>query len=99
MLIGSGEPVEDILSRVPAIISQMRSFREKSTYKKIVPKFLRSLTPKFSHVVAAIKESNGLSMLFFDELIGSLQAHEAGLNRFVEKSEENAFHVKGEASR
>lgn len=38
-------------------------------------------------------------MLSFDELIGSLQAHEARLNRLVEKSEENAFHVKGEASK
>nr|XP_010918050.1 uncharacterized protein LOC105042504 [Elaeis guineensis] len=34
----------------------------------------------------------------FDELMGSIQAHEARLNRSLEKSEEKVFQVKGEAS-
>ena len=39
-----------------------------------------------------------MSNFSFDELLGSLQAHEARLNRPVEKHEEKAFQVKGEAS-
>ena len=39
-----------------------------------------------------------MSNFSFDELMGSLQAHEAMLNRSTEKHEEKAFQVKREAS-
>ncbi|GMP54920.1 hypothetical protein CsSME_00019913 [Camellia sinensis var. sinensis] len=55
---------------------------------------LRSLTPKFDHVVAAIEESKDLSVFSFDELMGSLQAHETRINRSLKKNEEKAFQVK-----
>ncbi|KAA8524804.1 hypothetical protein F0562_011227 [Nyssa sinensis] len=55
---------------------------------------LRSLTPKFDHVVAATEESKDLSVFSFDELMGSLQAHETRINRSLEKNEEKAFQVK-----
>ncbi|KAL4353579.1 hypothetical protein GQ457_06G019510 [Hibiscus cannabinus] len=60
----------------------------------IVAKILRSLTKKFDHVVAAIEESKDLSVFSVDELMGSLQSHEARINRSTEKSEEHAFQVK-----
>ncbi|KAA3467262.1 Retrovirus-related Pol polyprotein from transposon TNT 1-94 [Gossypium australe] len=56
----------------------------------------QSLTPKFDHVVAAIEESKDLTTYSFDELQGSLQSHEARLNRTNEKSGEKAFQVMGE---
>ena len=81
-----------------AIINQMRSHGDQTTNQIIVEIFFRSLIPKFDHVVAAIEESKDLSNFSFDELMGSLQAHEARLNRATEKHEEQAFLVKGEAS-
>ncbi|XP_022979575.1 LOW QUALITY PROTEIN: G-type lectin S-receptor-like serine/threonine-protein kinase LECRK4 [Cucurbita maxima] len=55
---------------------------------------LRSLTPKFDHVVAAIEEAKDLSILSVDELMGSLQAHEARINRASERNEEKALQVR-----
>ena len=76
----------------------MRSCGDKITDQTIVEKVLRSLTPKFDHVVAAIEESKDLSVFSFEELMGSLQAHESRINRSFEKSDEKAFQVKGEFS-
>ena len=69
-----------VISRVSVIVSKMRSFGEQCSDQTVVSKILRSLTPKFDHVVAAIEESKDLAIFSFDELMGSLQAHEARLN-------------------
>ena len=63
-------------------------------YQTIVEKVLRSLTPKFDDVVAAIKESKDLSTFSFNELMGSLQAHGSRINRSTKRNEEKAFQVK-----
>ncbi|KAJ0039003.1 hypothetical protein Pint_21994 [Pistacia integerrima] len=88
------ESVQDFLSRAMAIVSQMQSYGETISDQTVVAKVLRSLTPKFDHVVAAIEESKDLSVFSFDELMGSLQAHESRINRSLEKNEEKAFQVK-----
>jgi hypothetical protein len=61
-------------------------------------KVLRSLTPKFDHVVAAIEESKDLSTYTFDELMGLLHVHEIRLNRSEERADTKAFYAKGETS-
>ncbi|KAJ8748318.1 hypothetical protein K2173_001737 [Erythroxylum novogranatense] len=76
-----------------------RSYGEIICDQTIVEKVLRSLNPKFDHVVAAIEESKDLSNFSFDELMGSLQAHEVRINRTVEQTEEKAFQVKDIPSR
>ncbi|KAL6315260.1 hypothetical protein AAG906_000341 [Vitis piasezkii] len=93
----NGESVQDFLSRVAAIVNQMRSYGEDILDQTVVAKVLRSLTPKFDHVVAAIEESKDLSTYSFDELMGSLQSHEVRLSRTEEKNEEKAFY-EGETS-
>ncbi|GMI86387.1 hypothetical protein HRI_002308000 [Hibiscus trionum] len=85
------------LSKVAEIVNKTRSYGENINDKKIVAKILKSLTPKFDHVVAAIEESKDLETFTFDELMGSLQSHEARLNRSEEKTEDKAFHVKWKA--
>lgn len=88
------ESVQEYLARISAIVSQMRSYGEKITDETVVAKALRSLSPKFDHVVAAIEESKDLSVFSFDELMGSLQAHEVRINRSSRQEEQTAFQVK-----
>jgi len=45
-----------------------------------VEKILRSLTPRFEHVVAAIEEANDISKLTVRLLYGSLRVHEQRMN-------------------
>lgn len=84
--------------RVSGIVNLMKSYGEKITDETVVAKVLRSLINKFEHVVAAIEESKDLSDYTFDELMGSLLAHEDRLNKSHEKVEEKAFQVKEESS-
>lgn len=62
--------------------------------QKIVEKVLRSLTPKYNFVVAAIEESKDLSTLSFTQLMGSLKTHEERLSRVVENQVEQVFQSK-----
>ncbi|XP_031253080.1 uncharacterized protein LOC116111015 [Pistacia vera] len=98
LLMQNNESVQDYLSRVSTLVNKMKSYGEKITNEIIVAKILRSLTPNFEHVVAAIEESHDLSYFSFDELMSSLHAHEERLNRSHDKNEEKAFQVKVESS-
>ena len=95
-LMKNNESIQVFLARVSTIVSQMRSYGDQLQEETVVAKVLRSLPPKFDHVVAAIEESKDLSTFSFDELMGSLQAHEARINRSSEKEEETTFQTKVE---
>lgn len=51
----SNESVQTDLSRVSSLVNQMKSYAEDISEETFVAKFLRSLTPKFEHIVAAIE--------------------------------------------
>ena len=76
----------------------MRSYGDKITDVTVMSEVLRSLTPKFDHIVVQLRRKD-LFVFSFDELMGSLQAHGSRLNRSQDKNEEKAFQVKGEASK
>ena len=63
-LMKGNETLQDFLSRVISIVSQMRSYGEKITDAIIVPKVLRSLTPKYDYIATAIEETKDLSAFF-----------------------------------
>lgn len=96
--MSTSESVQTYLSWTSAVVSQMRVNGEKLTNETIVSKILRSLTPKLGHVVAAVEEFKDLTMYSFDDLLGSLQAHEDKLNKSSTKNKKKAFYVKGESS-
>lgn len=71
------EVVVDFLSRSMNLVSQMRAYGKQVSDRTVVEKVLRSLPQKFDHVVASIEESKDLSDFSFNQLMGSLQSHEA----------------------
>lgn len=81
----AGKSILEFLARDMGIVSQMETFGESITDLTIVEKVLRSIDPKFDHVVAVIEESKDLSIFTFDELMRSLQAHEVRINRNTTK--------------
>ena len=55
------EAVQEFISRMMAVINQMRVFGDNVDNQRVVAKVLRSLTSRFDHVVAAIEESKDLT--------------------------------------
>ena len=87
------ESVQIFLSRVQAVVNQIRAYGDTISEQTVVAKVLKSLTIKFDHVVAAIKESKDLATYTFDELMGSLQTHESRLSKSEERSDDKAFYM------
>ncbi|KAI4353983.1 hypothetical protein L6164_002897 [Bauhinia variegata] len=77
----NSESIQDYLSRASSVVNNMKSYGEKITDETIVAKILRTLTPRFNFVVAAIEEAHHMSKYSFDELMNSLQAHEDRMNQ------------------
>ncbi|XP_076926485.1 uncharacterized protein LOC143589674 [Bidens hawaiensis] len=90
-----GEGVADFLSKVMKNVNQKRAYGEDVSDQLVVESVLRSLPPRWDHVVTAIEKSKDLSRLSFDQLMGSLQAHEVIVNRNVDQvEEEHAFQAR-----
>jgi gag-polypeptide of LTR copia-type len=81
------------------VVNQIRVIRDTIEEKIVVAKVLKSLTPKFDYIVAAIEESKNLDTYSFDELMGLLQTHESRMSKIEDKGDDNAFYMKGESSR
>lgn len=90
----SGESIQDYVSRVLTLVYHIRALGEELNEQTVVEKILRSLTPKFCHVVSSIIEAKDLSALGVKELSGSLKGHEGRLDMDPDQVEEKAFHIK-----
>ncbi|XP_076952708.1 uncharacterized protein LOC143626526 [Bidens hawaiensis] len=100
-----GEVVGDFLSKDMKNVKQKRGLGVDVSDQTIVEKVLRSLQPKWDHVVTAIEELKDRvnrgslwdPLLTFDQLMGSLQAHEGRVNRGTDVAvEEQAFQAREE---
>ena len=70
--------------KIYALVNQIRSLGEELSKHKVVEKVLRSLPPKFDHVVSTIEESKDFIEYSLVELMGSLEFHQARVNRSSE---------------
>lgn len=58
----------------------MRGYKDIITDQQIVDKILRTLPPRFDHVVVAIEETRDLEAMEIEDLQHSLEAHEYIIN-------------------
>ena len=77
------ETISEFFARIQILVNAIRTNGERLTEVSIVEKVLRSLSPRFDHIVVAIEESKDLETLTIDDLQGSLEAHE---QRLIERS-------------
>ena len=86
----------DFFTRVTRLVNQIKTREEVLTSKLVVSNILRSLHPKFNHVVVAIEESKDLSSMTKEELQATLESHEQRmLKRTANKSKAGvALHVQ-----
>ncbi|KAK2396029.1 hypothetical protein QL285_057704 [Trifolium repens] len=70
------ESIGDYFTKVTRLVNQIKGCGEVLTTKAVVAKILRSLLPKYDHLVVAIEESKDLSTLSKEELQGTLESHE-----------------------
>ena len=60
--------IYDFYTRVTKLVNQIKTCRETLTTRAVVSKILRSLAPKFDHVVVSIEESKDVSTLSKEEI-------------------------------
>ncbi|XP_019465404.1 PREDICTED: uncharacterized protein LOC109363608 [Lupinus angustifolius] len=82
MQMDEQESIAEYFNRLRGLINQMKGCGETLREQHAVEKILRTLHPKFDHIVAAIEEAKDLDNLTIDELQGSLEVHE---QRFMER--------------
>ncbi|GKF78554.1 zf-CCHC domain-containing protein, partial [Tanacetum coccineum] len=76
-VISEDEYIDSAFARFNIIIiTSLKALDEGYSSKNYVRKFLRALHPKWRAKVTTIEESNDLTSLSLDELIGNLKVHE-----------------------
>jgi F0F1-type ATP synthase alpha subunit len=85
------ETISQYFVRLTSLTNQMVRNGETISDLTKIEKVLRTLTPKFDHIVVAKEESKNLDELKFEELQASLEAHEL---RLTERSKNNGKQVE-----
>lgn len=85
MQMEKSEKVCDYFTRILTLTNQMKVCGERVSDQMIVEKVMRTFTPNFDYIVAAIEESKDLADMKVEELQASLEAHE---QRLADRSSE-----------
>ncbi|XP_039117654.1 uncharacterized protein LOC120253383 [Dioscorea cayenensis subsp. rotundata] len=93
MKMKHAENVQDYITRVLDIVYRIRLLEEEVPDKVVVSKILRSLAPRFKHVVSSIIEAKDLKTLSVEVLSGSLKTHESMLALTPDDGEKKAFYA------
>nr|GEV75876.1 serine/threonine protein kinase SRPK1 [Tanacetum cinerariifolium] len=75
-MISKEQSIDYVFAKFNTIITSLKALDEGFSSKNYVRKFLRALHPKWRAKVMTIKESNNLTTLSLDELIGNLEVYE-----------------------
>ncbi|CAJ2656756.1 unnamed protein product [Trifolium pratense] len=79
------ETIHDFHMNILEFANSFDALGEPISDEKLVSKILRSFPKRFDMKVTAIEESQDLATIQVDELIGSLQTYELGMNQRKEK--------------
>src|SRR4051812_31849231 len=87
------ESIKDFHMNLLDIANTSGALGEKMSDEKLVRKILRSLPKRFDMKVTAIEEAQDISSMKVEELIGSLQTFEMGINEQSEKKNKSIAFV------
>nr|GFA81298.1 zf-CCHC domain-containing protein/UBN2 domain-containing protein [Tanacetum cinerariifolium] len=85
------ESIDSAFARFNTIITSLKALDQGYSSKNYVRKFLRALLPRKKAKVMVVKESNDLTSLSLDELIGYLKVH-----KMIIKKDSEIVKAKGE---
>ncbi|XP_028099711.1 uncharacterized protein LOC114299219 [Camellia sinensis] len=85
LYMNGNESISEYFNRTLTIVNKMRRYGEKMESLQVIEKILRSLSPKFEHVVVAIEESNDLSAMTTDELMEMIETSKGGHHKEAEE--------------
>jgi len=88
------ETIQISFDSVSNIVNNIILYGDMIEEKKIIQKVLKSIPPKFDHIVVIIEESKYLSKVTVTKLTGYLQVHEERLRWFSNQPLEQAFQAK-----
>ncbi|XP_019435024.1 PREDICTED: uncharacterized protein LOC109341542 [Lupinus angustifolius] len=74
-------------TKIRSLTNLMKGCGEVMRDQLVVEKVLRTLTPRFDHIVVVIEESKDLEVFKIDELQSSLEAHEQRIKERNHKNE------------
>jgi len=84
------ESISQYFDKVINLTNQMTRNGENVTDVMKVEKVLRTLTPRFDHIVVALEESKDLDSMKIEELQANLEAHEL---RLIDRNKERGKSV------
>nr|GEY09750.1 zf-CCHC domain-containing protein/DUF4219 domain-containing protein/UBN2 domain-containing protein [Tanacetum cinerariifolium] len=83
-MIPEEESIDNAFAKFNTIITSLKALDKGFSSKNCVRKFLKALHPKRHAKVKAIEESNNLTTLSLDELIGNLKVYEEVIKKDFE---------------
>ncbi|KAA8534233.1 hypothetical protein F0562_031574 [Nyssa sinensis] len=92
--MNGAESISEYFSRTLVIVNQMRRYGEDIDDVRVMEKILRTLTPKFEHVVVAVEQSMDFKTTSVDELMATLEIHEQRINKKTPSSLDQALQSK-----
>ncbi|XP_019459889.1 PREDICTED: uncharacterized protein LOC109359647 [Lupinus angustifolius] len=90
-----GDTIANYFTKIRSLTNLMKGCGEVMMDQSVVEKALRTLNPKFDHVIVAIEESKDIEVFKNEELQSSLEAHEKRIKKMnSDRNSDQVFHAQ-----